>query len=74
MVDDLRTNGRRPRLVQYVHATLRAALEHAVREELIARNVARLVKVPRAQRAEREAPLQHCLSNSLQDTGSIAEP
>lgn len=55
MLDDLRTNGRRPRLVQYVHATLRTALEHAVREELLARNVARLVKVPRPQRAEREA-------------------
>jgi|tagenome__1003787_1003787.scaffolds.fasta_scaffold20920142_3 integrase len=55
MLDDLRTNGRRPRLVQYVHATLRAALEHAVREELVARNVARLVKVPRPQPAEREA-------------------
>lgn len=55
MLDDLRTTGRRPRLVQYVHATLRAALEHAVREELVARNVARLVQVPRPQRAEREA-------------------
>lgn len=55
MLDDLRTTGRRPRLVQYVHATLRAALGHAVREELVARNVVRLVQVPRPQRVEREA-------------------
>ncbi|MDD7920992.1 tyrosine-type recombinase/integrase [Actinomycetospora callitridis] len=32
------------RAVQYVHATLRAALEQAVREELVARNVAKLVR------------------------------
>lgn len=33
------------RTVQQVHAVLRNALQHAMREELIARNVARLVKV-----------------------------
>src|SRR3712207_2463031 len=32
------------RAVQYVHATLRAALEQACREELICRNVAKLVQ------------------------------
>jgi integrase len=32
------------RAVQYVHATLRAALEQACREELISRNVAKLVQ------------------------------
>jgi integrase len=32
------------RAVQYVHATLRAALEQACREELIPRNVAKLVQ------------------------------
>jgi integrase len=38
---------RRPsiRQVQYVHAVLRNALQHAMREELLARNVAKLVKV-----------------------------
>jgi integrase len=38
---------RRPsvRQVQYVHAVLRNALQHAMREELLSRNVAKLVKV-----------------------------
>ncbi len=40
MVDDLRAAGMSPRMVQWVHATLRAALEHAFREELVTRNVA----------------------------------
>ena len=35
-----------PRQVQYIHAVLRNALGQAVREELIARNVATLVRVP----------------------------
>jgi integrase len=35
-----------PRMVQLAHAVLRNALEHAVREELIARNVAKLVRPP----------------------------
>lgn len=35
-----------PRMVQSIHAVLRNALESAVREELIPRNVARLVQVP----------------------------
>jgi integrase len=34
------------RMVQSIHAVLRNALECAVREEIIARNVAKLVKVP----------------------------
>ncbi|WP_328956059.1 site-specific integrase [Kitasatospora purpeofusca] len=34
------------RMIQSVHAVLRNALEHAVREELIHKNVAKLVKVP----------------------------
>jgi integrase len=34
------------RMVQFIHAVLRNALECAVREEIIARNVAKLVKVP----------------------------
>lgn len=39
---------RRPsaRTVQYAHAVLRSALQNAVREELLARNVARLVETP----------------------------
>lgn len=41
-------NGKRlsPRTVQFVHAVLRSALEHAVRDELIGRNVAKLVSAP----------------------------
>ncbi|MFJ5887638.1 tyrosine-type recombinase/integrase [Streptomyces californicus] len=39
---------RRPsaRTVQYTHAVLRSALQHAMREELIAWNVARIVETP----------------------------
>jgi integrase len=38
------------RTLETVRATLRAALNHAIREELISRNVAALVDVPRARR------------------------
>jgi integrase len=55
MLDGMRKDGAKPRSIQYVHATLRAALEHAVREELIARNVAKLVQVTRPERADRDA-------------------
>ncbi|MFF2381310.1 tyrosine-type recombinase/integrase [Streptomyces sp. NPDC058108] len=34
------------RTVQYIHAVLRSALQQAMREELIARNVARIVETP----------------------------
>lgn len=34
------------RTVQYVHAVLRSALQQAMREELVARNVARIVETP----------------------------
>lgn len=34
-----------PRMVQVIHAVLRNALQHAMREELITRNVAKLVQV-----------------------------
>ena len=47
MLDDLRREGGGTRTVQYVHATLRAALEHAYREELVSRNVAKMVRVER---------------------------
>jgi integrase len=42
------------RTAQYAHATLRAALEDAVREEMIPRNVAKLVRPPRPEKRERE--------------------
>ncbi|WP_346533794.1 site-specific integrase [Micromonospora sp. DPT] len=41
-----------PRTVQQVHAVLRAMLSQAVREELLARNVARLVQAPTPDREE----------------------
>jgi len=47
MVDGLRSDGVGQRTIQYAHATLRAALEHAYREELVTRNVAKLVQVER---------------------------
>lgn len=34
------------RMIQYIHAVLRNALQHALREELVLRNVARLVRTP----------------------------
>ncbi|KAA1025577.1 site-specific integrase [Pseudonocardia sp. EV170527-09] len=37
-----------PRTIQFIHAVLRSALQHAVRDELIGRNVAKLVSPPRA--------------------------
>lgn len=40
------------RTVQQAHAVLRAMLSHAVREELLARNVARLVQAPTPQHEE----------------------
>ncbi|MEV6259279.1 tyrosine-type recombinase/integrase [Streptomyces sp. NPDC051784] len=40
------------RTVQYVHAVLRSALQQAMREELIARNVARIVETPTVTRQE----------------------
>lgn len=54
MLDDMRGAGAGPRVIQHVHATLRVALEHAVREELLPRNVAKLVQVAPPPREERE--------------------
>jgi integrase len=41
-----REAGVSPARVQAMHSVLRAALEHAMREDLVLRNVARLVRVP----------------------------
>lgn len=40
------------RTVRYIHATLRAALEDAMREELIEKNVAKLVRAPAVTKSE----------------------
>ena len=45
MVDDLRESGMSPRMVQWVHATLRVALQHAFAEDLVTRNVAKGVRI-----------------------------
>jgi integrase len=52
--DSLRRRDVGTRTIGYVHATLRSALEDAVREELLERNVAKLVRVPRPEKTERE--------------------
>ena len=46
MCQDLAADVLQPRGVQFVHAVLRAGLQSAMRDELISRNVAKLVQVP----------------------------
>jgi len=57
MVDSLRADGHKPRVTQYAHATLRSALEHAMREELVSRNVAKLVRVERPAKLTEHEPM-----------------
>ncbi len=45
-------SGLSPRSTRYVHATLRVALEDAVRDDLVPRNVAKLVRLSTPPRAE----------------------
>jgi len=45
LVEGLQAKGLGARMVQFVHAVLRNALQNAVREELVTRNVASLVRV-----------------------------
>ena len=52
-----RTEGKSGRILsartaQFIHAVLRSALQHAVREDLIGRNVAKLVSPPRSDPVE----------------------
>lgn len=42
--------GLTPRTVQHIHATLRTALQQALRDDLVTRNVASLVKAPKIER------------------------
>lgn len=51
-LDSLRHRGVGDRSIQYAHSTLRAALEDAVREELLPKNVAKLVRVRRPAKRE----------------------
>ncbi len=49
-------DGKAPRTIQHVHGTARAALNHAVRQGLIARNPAASAVVPVRKRVNRELP------------------
>lgn len=51
-LDSLKRKETGVRTIRYVHATLRAALEDAMREELIEKNVAKLVRAPAASRVD----------------------
>ena len=53
-LSQLESRGVGVRTIRYVHATLRAALEDAVREELLEKNVAKLVRAPSAPKVERQ--------------------
>jgi integrase len=67
---DMATDGVGARTIQYAHATLRAALEDAMREELLGRNVAKLVRAPRPKHVEREpltVPQVRTLLNSVRE-------
>ena len=55
MLDECRQSGLSERSVRYIHATLRAALEDAVREDLVSRNVAELVRLSTPARAKTSA-------------------
>lgn len=52
-LDRLTAQGTGARTVRYVHGTLRAALEDATREEILAKNVAKLVRPPTPAKPER---------------------
>ena len=57
LVDGMRADGHRSRVVQHSHATLRAALEHAYREEIVPRDVAKPVRVERPAPVRPREPL-----------------
>jgi integrase len=57
LVDTMRSDGHKARVVQHVHATLRAALEHAYREEIVPRNVAKQVRVEQPKPEKPREPL-----------------
>jgi integrase len=57
VVDGMRSDGHKARVVQHTHATLRAALEHAYREEIVPRNVAKPVQVEQPKPVRPREPL-----------------
>ena len=50
MVDNLRAGGLSPRMVQWVHSTIRNALQHGFSEELVTRNVAKGVRIEQPEK------------------------
>jgi integrase len=50
MIDNVRDSGMSPRMVQWIHSTLRNALQHAFSEELVTRNVAKSVRVEQPEK------------------------
>lgn len=53
-LNERRESGLSPRTVHHLHAVLRNALEHAVREDLLARNVVRQLRISPGHREEIE--------------------
>jgi hypothetical protein len=50
MIDNVRDGGMRPRMIQWIHSTLRNALQHAFSEELVTRNVAKSVRIEQPEK------------------------
>ena len=50
MIDNVRDSGMSPRMVQWIHSTLRNALQHAFSEELVMRNVAKSVRIEQPEK------------------------
>lgn len=71
MVDAMRADGKNPRTIQYTHATLRSALEHACREELVSRNIARLVRIEAPTPLKPREPLSVAEARKL--LGAVAD-
>ena len=67
-LDGLQRRGVGVRSVRYVHATLRAALQDAMREELLEKNVAKLVRPPSEVRAERHPLTLEQIGSFLKST------
>jgi integrase len=63
-LSQLRASVQAPRTSQYAHAVLRTALTHALRQGLVARNVAKLVEGVRVERPEVE-PLEPDIVNKV---------
>jgi integrase len=65
MVDSMRADGLNARSIQYAHSTLRSALEHACREEIIPRNVAKLVRIEQPTTLRPREPMSSAEARKL---------